>query len=206
MAITTYQQLRDAIGHWLHRQSVLGQDESTDMIPDIITLGEARIWRELRHRHMETALLGTIASGVIPVPSDYVELKFAYIDGTPVRRLKRRSPSFIYTNYPNRASSGQPWFIAREGTSFIFGPFPDSGYTVKGIYFKRLDPLATSLNAIFTQFPDLWLAAALSEAHLFVQDAASSQQWEGKYQSIMAGVRAENSMEDGSGSTGKQWD
>jgi len=72
MSITTYAELQTAVGAWLHRSDLTG------IIPDLITLGEKRIFRKARCRVMESALTGTIASGVIAVPSDYLEIKFAY--------------------------------------------------------------------------------------------------------------------------------
>lgn len=102
MAITTYAELQTAVGNWLHRGDL------TSIIPDLIRLGELRIFREVRCRVMETALNSTIASGVVAVPSDYLDLKFAYVDATPTSPLQRVAVSQIYEHYPNRSASGKP--------------------------------------------------------------------------------------------------
>ena len=129
---------------WSHRLVLDQADRPDGFHPDLIRFGELRIYRDLRIRAMETALSDTIASGVIAVPSGYVEMKHAYIDGTPVQRLTRKTAEWVYQNYPTRSSGGKPKFFAREAGNLIFGPHPDSAYTVKGIYYKRLTALGTS--------------------------------------------------------------
>ena len=85
MAISSYAELQTAVINWLHRSDI------STIVPDFIMLGEKRIFREVRSIEMETALSSTIASGVIAVPSDYIELKSAYINTTPTSKL-RQSP------------------------------------------------------------------------------------------------------------------
>lgn len=196
MAITTYSELKTAVANWLNRSDL------TSYIPDLITFGEKRIFRELRIRTMETALSGTISSGVVALPSDYVQLKFAYVDGSPTRILQRRTAEFIYEHYPTRSSGAKPNFIAREAGNFIFGPYPDSAYTIKGIYYKRLDALSDSntTNWFTTNAPDLLLYAALVEAEPFLKNDSRIATWEGLYMRAKTQVQTEDNSEDQSGS------
>lgn len=196
MAISTYSELQTAIINRLHRADL------TSLVPDFIALGEARIYRDLRIRCMETALNSTIASGVIAVPSRYIELKHAYIDGTPVGKLKRKNSDFIYLNYPTRAADGKPKFIAREGENFIFGPYPDSTYTVNGIYYKRLDALSDSnaTNWFTANAPDILMFAALYEAADHTGNDAAMSKWGNKYEQVKERIQSENDAEEFSGS------
>lgn len=196
MAITNYSELKTAISTWLHR------DDLTTIAPDLVTFAENRIYRDLRIRCMETALSSAIASGVIAVPSGYIELKSAYVDGTPVGKLTRKDADFIYKNYPTRASGGRPVFIAREGESFIFGPYPDSAYTIKGIYYKRLPALSDSntTNWFTTNAADLLLFAALCEAAPFIGNDSRIVVWEGKYNEVKERIKREDRNEAFSGS------
>jgi hypothetical protein len=194
MSISTYADLRTSVANWLKRSDM------TDMIPDLIMLGEKRIYRELRIKCMETALSDTISGGVIAVPSDYLELKFAYIDGSPTTRLDRQDPEFIYATYPSRSADGVPRHIAREGDSFIFGPYPDAGYTVKGIYYKTFGNVSDSAHALFTKAPDLYLFAALSEAAAYKIQDARIPVWEGKYMESKTRLQSEDKRERFSGS------
>lgn len=196
MTIASYSDMQDLIARRLKRSNL------TDYIPDYIRLAEARIYRELRVRAMETALSGTIASGVIAVPSGYVELKHARISGNSPSPLQRKSDEWIYANYPTRSADGRPKFIAREGTNFIFGPYPDSAYTVSGMFYKRLDALSDSntSNWLITDAPDLLLFAALVEANADLHNDSRAVMWEGRYQQIKADVQREDNNEGFSGS------
>ena len=193
MSISSYAELQTAVQSWLHRSDL------SSVTPDLILLGELRIFREVRCRVMETSLSDTIASGVIAVPSDYLDLKFAYIDATPVSKLDRASASQIYEQHPLRSPNGKPTMIAREGTNFIFGPYPDSAYDVKGIYYAKPVSIQTSANALFTEYPDLYLFAALSEAAPYIQDDPRVQLWEAKYGAIVKQIFNQDAEEYGSG-------
>jgi len=196
MSISTYAELQTAVGNWLNRADL------TSYIPDLIMLGERRIYRKLRIRAMETALNSAIASGVLAVPATYIELKSARIDGTPTQPLERKSVDAIYHKYPTRSSQGRPVAIAREGSNFIFGPYPDSNYTVKGIYYARLTALSASntTNWFTENAPDLLLWAALAESEVFLKNDERILVWESKYQAAAKDVQDEDDRENSSGS------
>lgn len=196
MAISTYSELKTAVANWLNRSDL------TTYIPDFIALGEARIYRELRIRAMEASLSSAISSGVISVPNDYVELKHARVDGTPVHGLQRKTDEWIYQNYPTRSSDGKPKFMARDGSSFIFGPYPDSDYTIKGTYYKRLTALSDSntTNWFTTNAPGILLFAALCEAEPFMKNDERILVWQGKYDQEKTGIEKEEKREKFSGS------
>jgi hypothetical protein len=194
MAISTYAELQTAVASWAHRSDL------TSIIPDLILVAEKRIYRTLRIRKMETALSSTISSGVISVPSDYLALKSAYVDGSPTSPLSRSSVQKIYEDYPTRSADGKPVLIAREGTSFIFGPYPDSGYTIKGIYYALPTSIQTSANAVFTANPDLYLFASMCEAARYVKDKEMLAYWETQLTQVMADLDAESDDEMASGS------
>lgn len=193
MSLTTYAELQTAVASWMHRTDM------TSVIPDLITLGEKRIFREVRCKAMESTLTGTIANGVVAVPSDYLALKFARIVGTPVSQLVGASASQIYSRYPLRSSDGKPKMIGREGSNFIFGPYPDSDYDIAGIYYAKPESIATSVNALFTESPELYLFASLSEAGAFVNNEKSLVKWQAKYKEIVDLLNSESDEETGSG-------
>lgn len=197
MSFTTYALFKTSLATWL---DVSATDLST-IIDDLVTVAETRIFREARTRDMEYALSSTISSGVVALPTGYVALKFAYIDGTPTQKLERRPAEWIYDSYPTRSASGKPCFIAREGTNFIFGPYADSAYTVKGIYYKRLTAVSSSPNALFLANPDLYLFACLAESEIVIGRDTRIPLWETKYKMILDRVNGEDKAEDQSGST-----
>jgi len=180
MALTdlTYAALQASVKDFLHRADL------DTITPDLIYIGEKRIFREVRARQMETTFSDTISSGSLSLPTGYIELKFAYINGSPTQRLKKADSSFIYEKYPTRSSSGKPHYIARDEDSFIFGPYPDSAYTVAGTYYQDLSPVSSSAHDLFTAYPDLFLYAALAEAEPYLKNDQRVSLWEAKYANI----------------------
>ncbi len=195
MSLATYADLKSAVKNWLSRGT-----EIDAYIDDVIAVAERRIYRELRVKAMETALSDTMANGTIALPTSYVALKYAYINRTPVTFLERKTAEFIYENYPNRTNGSTPKYIAREASTFIFGPFPDSNYTISGIYYKRLDPIATSVSVIFTDNPDIYVFASCVEMSRFLNNPEGVARFDPMYQMAKNEVQGENDSEYQSGS------
>ena len=193
----SYTDLQTEVLAWLQRANV--SFNGTEYVTDFILKGEKYIFRHARTRDMEAALSVAIASGVMALPADFVALKYAYIDGTPVQPLQMRSASWIVNKYPTRSSEDKPLYCAIDGSNLIFGPYPDSTYTVKGTYYKRLASISSSANALFTANPDLYLFAALAEAKAFMKDDTHIQLWTSKRDQILADVNAEDKIATYSG-------
>jgi hypothetical protein len=193
LSLATYSDLQSAVASWLDRSDL------TSVVPDLITIAETRIFRELRSKDMETSFSTAIASGVIALPTSYVGLKYAYVDGTPTQWLERKPAQWIYQNYPTRAAENKPAFIAREGSNFIFGPYPDSAYTVKGVYYKNIGPLSSSAHAVFTANPDLYLFGSLVEAAPYLKNDVRLTLWEARYQQSLKAAQGTSDREDSSG-------
>jgi hypothetical protein len=184
--ITSYATLQASIASFLHRTDM------TDIIKELIADAEIRIANDLRIKAMEDAYSEAIASGSVALPSGFIEWKFLYVDGDSSQKLERRDEEWIYTNYPSRSGGGKPVFFAREGETLIFGPYPDSAYTVKGRYYKKLDALSDSntTNWFITNAPDLLRYAALCEAAIYINNDARMAALESKY--TMAKERIKN--------------
>lgn len=188
MAITSYTSLAAALPAWLD----VGTADLAATVSELITNAEKRIFREVRVPDMETALSSAISSGVISVPADYVELKYAYIDADPVQYLQLVPAAYIYERYPMRGASGRPVVMARDGANFIFGPYPDSDYTVKGTYYKRLAAIdATSAPSLISSNPDLYLYACLLESEPLFGRNQRMALWEAKYRMVKELVNGE---------------
>jgi hypothetical protein len=150
---------------------------------------------------METTVASTIAAGVIAVPSGYIEMKEFYISSTtPYMSLQRKTVNWIYDQYPVRASQGKPQFFAREGSNFIFGPYADTTYTLTLLYYARLPALSSAVSTLFTNYPGLYLFAALAETAPFLKDDKRVPLWEAKYQALKQRAQDEDDDEDHSGS------
>lgn len=193
MAINSYATLQTSVANFLHRADL------TSIIPDLITLAEKRINREVRTADMETAHNAAISSGVLAVPSDFLAWKSVYVDASPVRILRVKPLDWLWEKYPTRSSDAEPRFIARNGSNFEFGPYPDTGYTIKGTYYKRLTSVSTSWNALATANPDLYLMATLCEATPYIKNDSRIIIWESKYTSIKEAINLEAKGADISG-------
>lgn len=197
MALASYSDLQTVIATWLDRSDL------TTYIPDFITLAEETIYRTLRVPAMEKALDLTIASGVIAVPTDYLDLKSAYLNASPTTPLERTSVENLYVNYPRAGTSGKPLYIAREGSNFVFGPYPDSNYNIKGIYYYRPAALSgtNTSNFLTTDYPSLLLFGSLVQAKGFLFDDPRIPIWDGLFRQAMAETQLAGRREKMSGST-----
>lgn len=70
------------------------------------------------------------------------------------------------------------------GNVFIFGPYPDSSYTVQGTYYSKGLPLSNSntTNWQVLQCPEVLHACCMIEAGKFLKDTAMVQQWTPDYE------------------------
>lgn len=192
MSLDTHAALQNQVKSFLHRASLLDAVGS-DNVPDLIRLGEIWLFRHARTPEMEATLSGQIdgTTGALEVPDDYAALKHARIARSPSTPLKMRSTRWILEQYPLRSADGIPQFIGRDGASFIFGPFPDSAYTVQGVYYAKPTSIQSSANALFLANPDLYLYAALAEAEAYVKNDKRIALWIAKREAIVADVNGE---------------
>jgi hypothetical protein len=194
--IEDYETLQGGLVNLLHRSDL------TSEIQGFIQLGENRIYRDLRVRQMESAFSTAISAGVVAVPTGYLEMKYAYVNGSPMVKMQRKDAEWIYQNYPTRSADGTPKFFAREAETLIFGPYPDSTYTIKGVYYKRLSSLsdANPTNWLTSDVPDLILYASMCEAAPFLMDDARIPIWEKKYDQLLQRIKRNDIDEEFSGS------
>ena len=199
--ITGYSSLQTAVTDWLAKGNL------NSFVPNFIQNWEEKFYRQPKNygRWMEFSFSLTIASDVIPVPADYLNLKYAYVNGSPSARLDRMSLNQTYGRFPRGAAPGFPEWISRDGANFVFGPEPDSDYTIKGVYWAKptlLRSFAADAAAhwIILNAPDLVLYGALLEAEAFIKNDGRLQVWQGFYDRALENYRDLFSAEENSGS------
>lgn len=179
MAISTYTELQSAVANWLARSDL------TSRIPEFITLGQARINRDVRCPQMVTKSTSfSINAEYVNVPSDFLDVKHFYItSATPRQSLQPMDAGSMTDDY---TTSGQPKFFSVEGTQFRFSPAPSQTYTATLLYYAKPATLATTTqetNSLFpTVAPDLYLYASLLEAESFIQNDPRLATWAQAYQ------------------------
>src|SRR5688500_16007598 len=97
--ISTYAELQTAITNWLHRSDL------SAYIADFISLGEARIGREVKARQMEQRVSTTPTSAYSSLPADYVSTRAIRITGSTLGWLDYVTPDEFFNNFPSTVSS-----------------------------------------------------------------------------------------------------
>lgn len=179
MAITTYSELQTAIISWSHRSDL------ASIIPDFIALAEAKFQRYLRTRQMETASTLTPASGVVTLPTDYLELRRIYINTSTPTELEYIPPEQFYLKFP--VTAGGSKYFTIEGDSILLA---DRGSTtVKILYYAKIPDLATnSTNWLLTLAPDLYLYASMVELSDYIKNDGEITKWNAKAQEAAKSV------------------
>lgn len=199
--VTSYTTLQTAIADWLARSDL------TSFIPNFVQNWEADFLREPKNfgRWMETSADSAISSSVLAVPDAYLGLKYAYVSGSPSSRLDRMSLNQLYGRYPRGGDTGLPGWIAREGSNFVFGPAPDSDYTVHLVYWAKptlIRDFASDAAAhwIIQNAPDIAIYGSLIAAEPFLQNDKRLAMWQAMYDRALASYRNLQRDEDVSGS------
>lgn len=199
--ITGYTSLQTAVSDWLTKSNL------SSFTPNFIQNWEERFYRQPKNfgSWMEATLNSTIASSVITVPTGYLAMKYAYVNGSPAARLDRVSLNQLYGTYPRGGDTGLPAWYARDGANFVFGPAPDSDYNIRGTYWAKptlLRSFASDAAAhwIIVNAPDLALYGALCESAPFLKNSKDLPVWQALYAQSLADYRDLFREEDVSGS------
>ena len=90
-------------------------------------------------------------------------------------------------------AAGQVLYVQAEDSTdstsdvFIFGPYPDSSYSVQGAYYSQAPVLSASqpTNWIVTKAPSMLLACCMRQAGKFLKDVAMVEGWTSLYQDAL---------------------
>jgi len=182
MALTTYAGLKASVASWLKRSDL------TSNIPDLITLAEARIARDLRIRNQLTFTTLSTTAGVdyVALPSDFLEIEnISVTGGSGVERsLTYQTPEQLDGRFPSGGSTDEPAVYTIMGQRLYLGPTPDAVYSLPFKYYARFTALSADAdtNWLLTNHPSIYLFATLAEAAPFTLEDARAALWEAKYQ------------------------
>jgi hypothetical protein len=184
LTISTYAQLESACENWLKRSGL------DDRIPEFISLGEARIGREVKAKQMEQRV-STDASQYVSVPSDFVSMRGVRIQGSTIGWLDYMTPDeFFATTASSSSSTVKKYTIFGDELVFPVAPSGD----VELWYYKRLAALSSATNTLFTSNPDLYLYAAMAVAQPFLQKDGKIALWNDLYIQVRDSVNAVERM------------
>lgn len=147
-------------------------------------------------------------SGNIAVPTDYLELKYMIVNygSSQTTRMEKKDAGWIYQYYADRTTDNIPQYVGRDGGVWIFAPFPDSTYTVTGIYYQRPAYLSDSntTNWIIGSgnivYKNLLLYACLAEGCYLIKDLDMASRWDTKFMNTAMQIQFADKQEKWSGS------
>lgn len=178
MALGTYTELQASILTWMQNASL------SSLTPDLVTLAEARIARDLRlRRQISTTNLSTVAdTQTVAVPSDWLETENITLMTSIPRNLGVITPEQMDARFPLDYYAGEPRYYTMIGSSIILGPTPDAVYTISLDYYAKFPALAdNSTNWLLTNHPQIYLYACLHEASLYTKEHDQAAMYLQKY-------------------------
>jgi hypothetical protein len=172
MAISTYAELQTAVSNWLDRSDL------TSRIPEFITIGEAKIGRDVRARQMEQRVSTTPTSTYVNLPSDYVEMRGVRKEGSTVGWYDYITPDAFFSGFSS-SNAGSSIKYTIFGDELIFPETPNGD--VELWYYKKLAALSSAVNTLYTVNPDLYLYAALTASAPYLANDKRIAVWERLY-------------------------
>jgi hypothetical protein len=186
MALDTYANLKTAIQDWMVRSDLSGN------VADWITLGEAKLNRELNPVETDNSLTGAADNREISTSAlsvvEPIALFLVDTDTSDETELTQK------TDFARDATSGKPtyWRFVQHATTpkIVFDCPLDAAYTFRFVARVRfaLSDSATT-NWLLTNHSDLYLAAAILEGSLFTENYDKAAAFKVKYDDALPSVR-----------------
>lgn len=197
MALGNYGDLAAAIPDFLQRD-----DLSAATIATFVSLAEARIRRDVRHRLMDERSTATLTGRYMPLPEDWVEtIRLTVNTSEGERALQLVSHAGMQQMREREDQAGQPRYYAHVGDEIEIYPTPDSP-TAEIYYRASIPPLDpdddASTNWLLDQAPDVYLHASLLHTAPYLSEDSRLNTWAALYSEAVdalnaAGMRAEAS-------------
>lgn len=188
MALTDYSQLQASIADYLNREDL------SAVIPDFISLAEARLNRVIRNRRMVTQATITIDGQYEALPTDYLESKLLVInDTTPYACEFRTLASSADINWQRDGTAGKPAYYSVSGLQFQFTPTPDATYNATLTYYAKIEALSSvGINWLLLSHPDIYLYASLLQAAPYLHDDERLMVWGGLLKTALDELEVED--------------
>ena len=168
---TSWTALKAAIRDWSNR------DDLDAAIPGFVALAERGFQRTVfaPDREAEAVLA---AAAEVTLPADLWQVRAAFVDADPKVTLEQMSLAEL-RNAHGSAATGMPHHYALRGGAMLLGPAPDAAYSIRLSYVRTIPALgeAAESNWLLAAHPDLYIAAALAEACLYLRDGEGALTW-----------------------------
>lgn len=192
MAITTHAELLTAIADHMARSDL------TSYLPDMVVLAENTLnfgmksaeyeLEPLRTRDMETVSSLTPVSGVVTLPSTFLEPRRVVEEATIRRPLEYLTPETVDYFYPTRPSGLADHYTIIGSSLYMY---PVSANDIEVHHYRTIPPLASNdPNWLLTKSPNVYLRASLMQAYLFVRDDSEALKQAQLLKSLVSGMNA----------------
>lgn len=161
VAFADYLDLRLAVAEHVGNRNI------TDVMPRLVQMAESTLNQKLRHRKQITSDTLTFASGVSPLPADFLEMINVFgLYGTAMRAGSLADVNVSGSEYSRYAIDGSD--------ILIYGVDGDRNIT----YFAKIPTITTSVsstNWLLQDYPSVYLYAVALEAAKFLRDMELAQ-------------------------------
>lgn len=194
--ITTYTGLVNAI------QAFTEVNETTfvDNIPTFVQDTERLVNNTVQLPAFRKNVTGNVTDGFpyLTLPSDFLAtFSVAVMDAGALgvegyRYLLNKDVNYIREMFPYPAVTGTPQYYALfDNNTFIVGPTPDVEYNIELHYFAYPESIVTAGSTwLSTNFPNVLLYGALTEAYLFLKGEADVlQAYQAKFDQAMGPLK-----------------
>lgn len=183
MALDTYTNLQASVAKWLNRKDL------ADQIPDFIRLAEADMNRLLDCRQMVETMTVTLSGEDFYLPCDFAGVLSFRLNGLPTTRLDYVTPADLDACF----GKGRP--IRYTITDrIVLDPEPDGNYEARIRYRKRVPALsaANRCNWVLDKHPDAYLAGAVMNGFLYLEDDARAATWARKFSAAIDAINEDD--------------
>lgn len=171
MALANYSDLRTSVEGHLRRSDL------TALIPDFITMGEARLNRMVRVLQQETieSLTASTSSRFVALPSNFLE-------AINLTLILNDIPQAVYPlpadkmDEVRRDSQAIPQYY-RISDQIEFDCPADQAYSLKFRMLKRWNLASDTTNWLMTNCPDCYIYATLLAASPYIKDDSRMELW-----------------------------
>lgn len=175
MAISTYAELKSTMADMLNRSDL------TSVIPTFITLAEAKFNRDLRTRKQVKRAYATLDGQFIQLPADWAEGINLQLNVNPVRPL-----DFVTMDQADRIrarrygdTDANAYTIVGDQLEVI--PTVGADTEIEMAYYQKIPALsdAAPTNWLLSDWPDLYLYAALIHSAPYLREDDRIATWKG---------------------------
>ena len=194
--ITTYSGLVEAIQAFTE----VNEDTFVANIPTFVQDTERLVNNTVQLPAFRKNVTGNVTDGFpyLTLPSDFLAtFSVAVMDAGALgvegyRYLLNKDVNYIREMFPYPAVTGTPQYYALfDNNTFIVGPTPDVEYNIELHYFAYPESIVTAGTTwLSTNFPNVLLYGALTEAYLFLKGEADVlQAYQAKFDQAMGTLK-----------------